>query len=334
VKPEELHRVSHLLERQTAEIEARKALGRYFQNACSALRPFPVPDELLAPPESSRATGAALKVARERMLALAPEYRAAFRAYDEADTTYLNAARAAAVHASGAKFDGRKLDIEARSSDEARAAGKEARQAMDDAAPRLAPFEAAASERFWSALRLVHVAKVRERLAGDDGLVKGMSAFASALHLTTRLSSELIRLRDKMIAFAAVCSCIEGNEQRSSLIEALQSRSRELRRMLQELYGQLASAPYPFDSAREGMTLRDHVFPVDDGPPVPESDDIASMLHAARRAYESMLGLHLRLSARLAERAEQIESLLGLPPLPEVPEEPGAEAPSDFAESE
>ncbi|MFN0053987.1 MAG: hypothetical protein ACKV0T_17550 [Planctomycetales bacterium] len=321
VVPEELHRVDDLRERQSVDLEAGRALDRYFQKQASVLRLLPFAADLLEPPASGKATSAALQQARQEMLAQLNVYREAFQRYDEADTRMLHALRAAALIGTGAKVNS-ELNLEQNSAIKAKSALRQARQSMEQLAGELEPFELAAATRFGAALKLTGVAKVRERLVAEGAPVATCQGFVDALLLLQSLQDPLGPLREQIPVAQTLCAALADNEQCQPLFQTIQSTADTIHDQLLSLRDRLGDAPYPFEHVKAGILLREFVFSEGEAGEVPEAEEIGQVFSTAEQAVERLLMLRIRLTARLAHLAERVEKLLGMEPLPDPPSEP------------
>jgi len=76
---------------------------------------------------------------------------------------------------------------------------------------------------------------------------------------------------------------------------------------------------YPLDHGDESQSLKDYVLPV-----VPDLQDLGGLIGATRFSAERVMGIQVRLVAKLAYAAEKVEEAFGMPPLKERKLKPAA----------
>jgi Zn-dependent protease with chaperone function len=329
IQPRELNRSDDLLNRRAIEIDAGKALKRYFQGCASALRPLHLPRDVVSVPVSVDDAAAALRRARDQMLAERDRYRAAFRRFDDADTVAFEALRADAAFEIGAKFDHKRLALKFSTIDEARIAGHEAQQVMTGQLGDLKAFESAVLSRLSAALRLASSAGFRDRMEGGEELVERARRLVDAVVLIHESNGLLWELRDQYCALAVLFGCAQGNEKSEKLIAAIRSRASRLHGKLVELRDALRGAPYPFEHAEPDMTLGRFVLSDGGKADLPDPERFGDVYSVGEQVVSKMVTLHMRLLAHLALLAERIETHLGFEPFPEPKEDGGAEVSLD-----
>jgi hypothetical protein len=320
--PRLVHPIDDLLARQGKDIEGGKALGRYFQGVFTALRPLPVPDDLLDVSDKPRELADRLKAARERMLAAKHAYRGAFQVFDRADTQSMEAEMAAALLDADFKVRPTDFSLPMPNSIAVREVRVRARAEQGQAAGPLEEFERAASERLFSAVELFRVPQVAARLPDAAQWQQECDQVLPALKLVSDQLRHLLGLRNEFVATARLLGNIQGNEKNEALIAAIRGKMTSLRTQVAGLREPLQRVRYPFDHAKGDISIGDCLVER-----IPDEEDLGGVMSACESLLETLPGLYVRLVGRLVMLAEEIESLLGLPRLPEPPPEP-AEAPA------
>src|SRR5699024_8333844 len=91
-----------------------------------------------------------------------------------------------------------------------------------------------------------------EDLARLDGVLALVEAFRAA-------HPGVIDLRDRFVATATLLKNLEGNRENASLITAIRGASAGVIQRLRALHTALGGTAYPFDHAKQGLSLADYV---------------------------------------------------------------------------
>lgn len=319
IRLDELHPVASLVGAQEIEIQANKALQRYFQGTISPLRPLPVSSDAALPPANAEEIKRVLAEARTQMLALLEAYRGDFKEFDEADTSSLSAGVAEAVYRAGAGSHRKQLQLKFENAEAAAAASEKSRSMMDAAIAKMSAFETAAANRLTAALRLVYLDDQRAASELDGESPAQVARLVPAARLAADLCPDLVTVRNQIAPLSALLSCVGENEKNAALISAIRLGSAAIRERLAAIHKRLAGCPYPFNHAEADMTLDRYVFGFPAGKELPDADEIGAIGSLASDAMNKVFALHHRSLSHLSAVAEKIESGLGLAPLPEPP---------------
>lgn len=309
-----------LLVHQGRQVEANKALRRYFQGQFSLLRPLHLPNTWITAPAEPKACVARLKAARQAMLDRLAEYTEAYTEYDKADDVVLEAAQADVLIRVGLPVPENALGVPMHDCIATRQACNAALGRQYQAEPRLAEFERAAGDRLQAALELLQVPQVAARLKDASRWQNEVQKILDALVVVLRHSPTLIELRQAHLGLATLASQLEAHGKDESLISGLIKRMGEVHRLVLELRSDCEAVAYPFDHAKGSISVGDYVLKA-----LPVENDLGSIYEAGEEILGSVYDLYARLVGRLTEIAEKIEKLVGLDPLPEPPERSPAE---------
>jgi hypothetical protein len=310
-QPSEMHPVDDLLERQEKTKGEYEALDRYSAGAFNILRPLRLPTVHLDRPGSAKQTAEALKEARRQMLAAKSQYDEAFASYDRADTHTIQATGALAMYRARLSVRPEGFEIPVDSRDHVRRVMDNATTEMLREGTDMEPYEDAFGQRLVSALQLLYVRQVAERIEESEAWREEASRLLPLLQSLSRLLPKAAQIRNNKTALDVLFSNLEGNESNQSFIEAATQYTRCVREELSGILAGIGSTPYPFDHVQADMSVGRFLMP--DGPPA--EGDIGAVYEAADHFLDRIADLYPRVASRLAQMAERVEKVLGLPPL-------------------
>lgn len=315
ISPRLLHPVEKLLQRQSEEIEARKALRRYFQTEIPALRPLPIAPQSTEAPDDPQDAIRELKASRDRMVAELPNYERLVPRYQTAEVTLFQTITAQTWLQARMPFKPEELNLSEGNLDVITEKQARARDGIETLAGKMLPFETEAGNRLSFAMQLLHVPEVVERIPkGDDVWYEVQDLIAEGQYVS-QLISELPSLR---LIFHRLIILWEGNNGKplsDRIFGLISSQMTTLRSRLISIQKDMGDHLYPFDHARAETTLRDYALPQ-----IPGEQDLGGLLAAADQMQARLTTIQTRIFARLARAAEKVEHAIGMPPLPE-PEE-------------
>jgi Zn-dependent protease with chaperone function len=317
-KPTEMHPTEDLLARQGRELEANKALGRYFQGSFSTLRPLPLAGDAPAAPADPHACLAALKETRQQFAAARPGFVEALKEYDAADTRTIEADQATALLS--AKFTIRQGTFSTAIPDRSAAARirRDAEAHQQQLALQMAGLEQAAGQRLAAAVQLLGAPKVAGRIEGAGQLREECGQLWHVLARLNRHHAALLELRNAHASLTILLGNIQGHEDNQGLIEAVRSQAEKVLGLVKSLHASLMAIPYPFDHAKGDITVAQYALEK-----IPSADDLGAIYGAGESMLDKLPPLYARLAGRLVVAAEKVEVAVGLEPLPEpAPEKP------------
>ncbi len=324
--------VERLIELRDAEAAAAKSLARYFQVRVPLFAPLPLGDSAGTTPESPKETAAELKESRSKMLAILDRYKTLCRRMERAESAVFESAGALALLEAGCRFKPAPFGLRRATDEDATDRQENAQLAVETLATKMLHFETAAGDRLSQALQLLRVPKVQERIENGTQLASEIARLLPLARLVSALVTDLPAFRAAYHRFFLLLGGLHRlsrNEQPSkTLIDGLIRCVEELCHRLKVMKKALGKHPYPFDHARDDITLDEFLVPY-----IPDPDDQEGwgpVFDATTELFERLVGLQLRLFARLAFAAEKVETALGLAELPEpILDEPDEEVAED-----
>jgi Zn-dependent protease with chaperone function len=314
-QPHQMHSVDDLLQRQSKEREANEALTRYFQGAVTGWRFVRMPAGQLTPPSNPKQVADQLKLARRRVLEISNGYKQTSDSFREADHQFVEAVQADAIH--GARGDVAPADFSTNLSESInvsrvqRSTGAKKQQL----AIELEAFEASAGQRLFSALQLLHVQQVAQRVDDLAAHVQQCNKMMPVLNAMCQHHHDALALRDSQAALAAMCGKLDENSDNDWFLSKVREQMDNVYAALGQLRKPLAEVVYPYDHAHGAMTVNSYLLK-----DMPLPNDLGALFDAAEEAIDKYISLYVRLLGSLALIAEKVETALGLP---------RAEAPED-----
>lgn len=316
-----LRPAAELLEEQRIEREAFEALHRYFQVRIPAFYPLPLGNLPAAAPEHVREAVAAVKTHRRQMLEGLAEYKKCSKRYEAAETELLKLTRAIACLHAGVAVDEDEFHFEEPTVAAAAARMRQVRKHMQKLSQGLFAFESDAGVRLSSALQLLFVKEVTDRIAGGVELRDEVELLIPEARFVSELMADLVPFREVYTSLLAVCEHLGKGRISRRLAAAFLFRLHNVYGRLARMGVTLGDRYYPFEHGRAEMTLHEFAIPA-----MPAYTNLAGVIGITQLMFTRLIFVQARLFARLAAAAEQVESALGLPTLATPVEKEDAES--------
>jgi hypothetical protein len=285
------------------------------------MRPLPLPFEYPTAPADLRVAKKALIAARTDLELAREEAAGALRRWGEWQARAVAAEVASTLLKTGVRLKVDEFGLAAPTLGAAESAAHEADAALDELGTSLSAFEATAARRLAIALGMLESDEVAARVSeGRARRDEARALYPCAAHLGGRVVGELpTLLRAQQVLNDLLARYQAGkNQNNQPLINAVLRGGRGLRDRLEELKWKVGDTiPYPFEHAREDMTLGKFALPT-----VPHHEALGDLLGASGEAIDSLLDIHRRALGRLAVTTEEVERVLGLKPIAIEPEAP------------
>lgn len=321
--PSKLHSTEALLYRQSQVREADKTLDRYFQGL-SSLRLLKLPITSVSAPPDSAQMAAQLRQARERMLAMVPQYRIIFESYRQAQIRQHEAEGTIALLRMSLAAGGSGRGYYSNDLSAAEQTRRQAEQEQERIREQLEAFERVATARLCGALTLLFAPDVAARVANAAGWQVEVSCLLPLCQTLSQARDQFIALHKGFELLDALLESFEQYRENSLFISTILQQSHTVVEGINGLRRLLWLVPYPFEHGQQGITVGQYLLQeaLDPGDPI-------DVYYSAREALGSLRDLEFRVLARLTAVAEQVEAALQMPPLPEPPP-PMPETPQPF----
>ncbi len=307
-----LHPVEKLLARQSVQIDAAKALKRYFQADLPRLRPLPIAAQSMDPPENPREVALALKASRIRMIEELVNYKRLTPGYATAVETFSQTVAAQELSLAKIEFIPAEFQLKDASADAIAAKLSRSREGVATLAGKLLPFETEAGNRLSFALQLLHLPSVMGKIPQGDELWFQISELLPAAQFVNQLIGELPTLRIAIRRLGVLNERSQVARSNDRVKELIASHLKSVRANLNSIRKEMGNHLYPFDHADAKMTVREYALPH-----IPDESDLKGILVATEQMQSRLISIQTRLFARLAQAAEKVEEAIGMPPLPE-----------------
>ena len=312
IKSSWLHPVEELLARQNHQVEAARALRRYFQTEVPSMRPLPIAAQSTQRPTNPQEAVQELKSCRQKMLDELPEYQRYAPRYRFAEDTLMQLTKAQALLDANIPIPPGKFRGASANSELLVANHRRARSGVANLAGKLLAFESEAGHRLSHALQLLQVpAVVRKIPDGEELFYEINRMLPEAIHVS-HLMAELPSLRVVQSRLQALWDLVDHSQEELREGHSIATQAQGLRDRLVAVQQQLTDHLYPFDHAVADMTLREFVLPA-----IPSSSHLAELLAVTEQMCQRLVGIQARLFAHLASAAEKVEVAIGFSPLTE-----------------
>ena len=305
-----LHPVEKLLERQNEEIDAAKALRRYFQTGIPQLRPLPIAPQSADPPDNPKEVAKELRSSRDQMLKELPNYHWLIPRYRAAEESLFETIAAQTLLQAGLTIHPPEFRLPVSDMDVVTRKQTRAREAIAHLAGRMLPFETDAGNRLSFALQLLHVPSVIQRIPHGDDVWYEVKELLPEAQYVSRLIGELPSMR--FVFHRMIVLWEKSHRPTDRVLELILGHMKTLRSRLTSIQNEMGNHLYPFDHARADTTLKEYALPL-----VPGEQDLGGIVQATEQMQSRLIVIQSRLFARLARAAEKVEAAIGMPPLPE-----------------
>lgn len=298
---------------QVGQVEAHKAMRRYFQDKLTGIRAvFPVETALIDEVEGDAAE--ALMEARSGMQLLLAGMGETVKQIEQADDKLTHVRHVRMLREAGfKKIDAASFGMQRGDQQECEQVEAEGQRLRSSGEKAMAELELLSGRRLQAAMALATEEGIRAEL-GDSALAEArrMTEVLSALR---QAYSTLMDLRNDHLAIIVLLNNLDagGDKVRAGILEL----SRRCAGHLRGLHALLKSVAYPFEHARRGLSVGAYAMET-----LPAGEDVNGVLSGNQTALDGLFGVYFRATATLAQFAERVETAMGLP----MAEEPKEEA--------
>jgi len=314
-KREAVRPLGQLVEKQRNETASQQAMARFFQCEPVAVRPLPLSLEAVAAPKLVSKALSTLALDRAEIANSGGMYRAALKAFDDADTDIFQSQIASALFEAQVAPNAEQFAIPVANMQSVAAARQAADVRQQQLEADLSRFENSARSRFATAVSLLLVPEVAKRVPQASELRTSCAKLLPLLRRIQKFHLQSIQIRNSVATLIALLGRAEDASNKSAMHERIEREALVIRTCLAQIHDELATIAFPFDHATAGINAGDYVVPT-----IPEATDYGNLLEAASESLPRYGELANRVAAELCRMAETIEEALGFPPLPAPPE--------------
>lgn len=307
LRPQELHSVDELLERQNVETALNESLERYFGGQVPALRPLRLPSSHLS---EIRDLDVAQKRLAECKATVAREqaaYQEMYARYDEYDTQLVHALQMHPLLAADVRIqppeDGKPVF---RSRTEASNVRDRLKVELSKLADKMATYEQAQGERLYLGLGLLFHPRIASIVPDAVNLQRQVGTLLPLAAQVSSLLDSILTMRNTHAALVALFAHVDGNESDASLIREIMDYSGRLHGQVHEVWQLFQATDYPFDHAKGTMKVSTYLVRQ-----LPQADEIGQIYSAGEDVIGNTQSLYFRCLTRLCQAAESVETALG-----------------------
>ena len=306
VMPKNLVSAESMVKSQDEEMEHFKALDRFFQGQFNILRPLGLPAGPLQVLTDPKKTLETIKDSRQIVRTSSAEYSRMLKSFEDMEERIIGAFQIREILDAGFHLSDTDVDAMFATFQEVEEGGRLA------VAEKLEPFEQQVRSRLMGCLQLITVPAVAARVEDAEGMQEEAEGLLSAGNKLELLQDSVRDLKIAYHQLGTLVNHLEGNEEDEKLVQRIRQKMAEVRKSLGMLKNRLLETDYPFEHTQTNMTLGEFVIG-----PIPDEDDLGSLLEVTYTAIDRIFRVYARLAGRLARLAETVEKAVGLPPLPE-----------------
>ncbi|HVM60446.1 MAG TPA: M48 family metalloprotease [Verrucomicrobiae bacterium] len=301
--PEHLVPVEETDRENRGQLEGEQAAKRFLEGNMSIFRPLTITERDIVPPADPAEAIQEMAAARQRMKQSAAEAKAAFQEFLDADKKAIQAFLATQLLTVGCKIQPKEFELPEATLEAAKRAASEAQQQREAAARRWEPFEADATRRLISDLRLLHAPEIAEGIENVEQLRAESAELVAVLAKLVSVYPSLLELRKEFLGMRSVGANRAKCPEPSRADYRVEKLAQEAQQAVQGIQTKLAHVRYPFPHAKTELCLADFAMP-------DRSDDhpIARSYQQASSHLDRLFGLYGRIIGRLVLIAEKVEA--------------------------
>lgn len=307
IERDRLRPVSEMLEKSEQDQLTQASLDRYFQRQWSVAEPLQVKIDFAKPPTDPKQALEDLKSARKEMLQLVESTKPAFETLNaELDELAVAEQMRQCIRADlRIKHEGKTLSQDDENAIRNRISVSEKK--ITHAKQNLQAYQDAASRRLGSALQLMHVSKIAERIPEAATWRRDSEALLSCLRALAESMDTIINCSRLQSAASLLFDQLTDNSDESHFV-AIRGLGSKLYPIAKQLHTTWSHVPYPYKHAERQMTLGKYLIPT-----MPIQSDLGSTFSASHEIVDGVFRLYVKLLADLVFRAESIETAIGFP---------------------
>lgn len=302
--------VSDMVQSHATEQEFSSAVESYSFGNFTPWRPFGPSGDLPGAPPNPKAALARLNDLRQEIGQRKTHHSEALKNWLNLKKRLIVSSQARALLEAGFQIDAKQFYLPKATIEGVEVAECRFSESEAQITKALEEVEALQRERLILGLQLLQVPAVTARIAGAEAWLEEMSRHWQALATLQEQLSLLWQLNLQHAQLEALARQLKKNSDDRQLDEVIQEKIEALRSSFSELEMRLGNCDYPFDHARNDVTLAKFLVPF-----IPEPGDLGSCLRIGDETVQRTNDLASRLAGRLCCRAETVEKAFSLPPV-------------------
>lgn len=312
--PRELHSSENLLARLQDEEDDHKALERFYVGQFQLLRPTPIPPILLPPNSSGQQLVPYVRLFRDRLQQVQPDYEKAYMGYLDAEARLKECEVAAGLSRAGIEFAAKDFNLTSTSSLVIDQALMQAQVEQRTYLSRLELFETTIAERLRTSLMLLSAPDTSQAIERVEFWRQYADQVTQVIRRLIELWPTVDELHRTHLRLALLLMHVDRYKHSQRYVEYLVQMAKEQFQHFETLHAQTETMPYPFEHAKGPLTVQKYLLPE-----LPDSHALNEILNCGDAMLDRLPELLHRLYGRIARICEFAEHAVGLPPL-EVPE--------------
>lgn len=264
----------------------------------------------LSRPEDAKALMNDLKRARDQYRTRRDQAVAAAEAFFEARRAHIKAGEAVTLVRAGLRPDASEYSLDKPTKEHADAARHFAEEKTERARAAREPFDELSRTRLLAALGLLYVKQIGERVGDAKRLRADANTMLHVLGALQGARDSGRAMSDSVAALTALLKATQTGRINEKMHNEAMRLTRRITKAMGEIRGATLTLDYPFDHAKERVTVADFVCPV-----VPNPDDVGAVFESATEMAARLGSIYTRALGRLAATAQRVEQALDLKPI-------------------
>lgn len=302
--------VGAMVQSNDEEKEYSSTLDRYFLGRFSTLIPLGIGAERLLPPADPGEAVRKIGVLRNELLEQDPKHEELLRQIFRLWERITDATKARSLIVAGFTINPKEFNVPGVEVADVLKAERRYSEREKQILDNIGEITRLYRERLTLGLQLLQTPSAAGQIANGNEFLREIDTYREAMDVLETQFPILRKLSYDFQALVTLTHKIAGNKKKEALWNSIELLMGTIGRDLGHLCDGLGQAPYPFDHARQEMTLG--LFIVDPNYGV---CGLGDLLGIAETAIDRMTRLYARLAARLAHAVEEMEKLHGMPPL-------------------
>lgn len=248
-----------------------------------------------------------LKQSYEKIVRLRAKATVIYSQLEKAEETLLSMTMASALCRAGVKFDAKEFELKRAGSEHVALKKREASASRRESITELDDYEHLVWKRMLSALLLLRVPAVANKVDAAAHKIKECTLLLSVLKSLDPALRGLPEMRHDQVVVCLAGEILAADPDQDTLRSMLHNHSGNLHEYICDTRLDLENITYPFRHSHGQVSIARYLLEH-----VPSEKDVGGVVEAFESLHENLWALYIRIMTRLAYIALQAEKVLGV----------------------